>query len=112
MKKYSKLQKRAKPILVMLIGMIPVVLLSGCSTASPSNPINADSPGIFNHYFIYPFSTLIQFFADAFHGDCGLSIVLTLGHTIGLDGMSLLSYRNAKTHLWPTNLGVGFYFLL
>lgn len=76
MKKYSKFQKRAKPALVILIGMIPVILLSGCSTASPSNPINADSPGIFNHYFIYPFSTLIQFFANAFHGDYGLSIVL------------------------------------
>src|SRR5207249_4719793 len=50
--------------------------LSGCSTASPSNPIDTDSPGILNHYFIYPFSILIKFFANAFHGDYGLSIVL------------------------------------
>lgn len=66
----------AKHILVLLIGMIPVVLLSGCSAASPSSPINAESHGIFNHYFIYPFSILIKFFANAFHGDYGLSIVL------------------------------------
>ncbi|RKP54519.1 membrane protein insertase YidC [Cohnella endophytica] len=68
--------KWAKPMLIMMICVIPVILLSGCSTASPSNPINADSQGIFNHYFIYPFSILIKFFANAFHGDYGLSIVL------------------------------------
>lgn len=62
--------------ILMLIGIIPVVLLSGCSAASPSNPINSESHGIFNHYFIYPFSILIKFFANAFHGDYGLSIVL------------------------------------
>lgn len=69
-------QKWAKPILVVLFVAIPMILLSGCSTASPSNPINADSQGLFNHYFIYPFSMLIKFFANAFHGDYGLSIVL------------------------------------
>ncbi|WP_254450371.1 membrane protein insertase YidC [Cohnella herbarum] len=76
MKKILKLQKMAKHILVLLIGMIPVFLLSGCSAGSPSNPINSESHGIFNHYFIYPFSILIKFFANAFHGDYGLSIVL------------------------------------
>ncbi|WP_233566875.1 membrane protein insertase YidC [Cohnella endophytica] len=76
MKKISMYPKWAKPMLIMMICVIPVILLSGCSTASPSNPINADSQGIFNHYFIYPFSILIKFFANAFHGDYGLSIVL------------------------------------
>jgi YidC/Oxa1 family membrane protein insertase len=75
-KKNLLLQKWAKPILVMLIGVIPIIVLSGCSTASPSNPINADSPGIFDHYFIYPFSILIKFLANAFHGNYGISIVL------------------------------------
>ncbi|WP_027086609.1 membrane protein insertase YidC [Cohnella panacarvi] len=74
MKKVSR--KWVKPIIVLLIGVIPVILLSGCSTASPSNPIHSDSPGFFNHYFIYPFSYLIEFFANTFHGDYGLSIVL------------------------------------
>jgi YidC/Oxa1 family membrane protein insertase len=76
MKKILLLQKWAKPILVMLIGVIPIIVLSGCSTASQSNSINADSAGIFNHFFIYPFSILIKFFANAFHGNYGLSIVL------------------------------------
>ncbi|WP_438495374.1 membrane protein insertase YidC [Paenibacillus sp. IHBB 3054] len=76
MKKILLLQKWAKPILIMLIGVIPVIVLSGCTTASQSNSINADSSGIFNHFFIYPFSFLIKFFANAFQGNYGLSIVL------------------------------------
>lgn len=69
-------QKWVKSILAVLFGAIPMVLLSGCSAASPSNPIHSDSAGLFNHYFIYPFSYLIKFFANTFHGDYGLSIVL------------------------------------
>lgn len=76
MKKILLLQKWAKPILVMLIGVIPVIVLSGCSTASQIDSINADSTGVFNHFFIYPFSIMIQFFANTFHGNYGLSIVL------------------------------------
>lgn len=76
MKKIVLLQKWAKPILFMLIGVLPVIVLSGCSAASPSDPINADSAGIFNHLLIYPFSVMIKFFADAFHGNYGLAIVL------------------------------------
>ncbi|WP_255570308.1 membrane protein insertase YidC [Cohnella sp. CFH 77786] len=53
-----------------------VLMLCGCAPASQSNPIDASSPGFFDHYFVYPFSYLIQFFANAFHGDYGLSIVL------------------------------------
>ncbi|WP_042197193.1 membrane protein insertase YidC [Paenibacillus camerounensis] len=70
------LQKWAKPILVILIVLIPVIMLSGCSAASPTDPISADSTGIFNHFLIYPFSLMIKFIADAFHGNYGLAIVL------------------------------------
>ena len=76
MKKSKLFQKWTKFILVMLVGVIPILVIGGCSTASPSNPINTDSPGIFNHYLIYPFSLLIKFIANAFHGNYGLSIVL------------------------------------
>lgn len=68
--------KIRRKVLVIALGIIPIVLLSGCTAANPSNPIEADSPGFFNHYLIYPFSFLIQFVANAFHGDYGLSIVL------------------------------------
>ena len=95
MKKILLLQKWAKPILVMLIGVIPVIVLSGCSTASQANSINAGSPGIFNHFFIYPFSILIKFFADAFHGNYGLAIVL-MTFLIRLAVMPLMMYQTKK----------------
>ncbi len=56
--------------------MMMILILGGCSAADPHNPINAESPGIFNHYLIYPFSLLITFFANSFDGSYGLSIVL------------------------------------
>jgi membrane protein insertase, YidC/Oxa1 family, C-terminal domain len=73
---HSKPRKRAKLALVLIVGMILVLSLSGCSAADPSHPIEASTPGFFNHYFIYPFSVLIQWCANAFHGDYGLSIIL------------------------------------
>lgn len=76
MKKILLLQKWVKPILVMLMGVIPILVLSGCSAASQLDSINADSSGVFNQFFIYPLSFLIQFFANAFHENYGLSIVL------------------------------------
>lgn len=95
MKKLLLLQKWAKPILIMLIGVIPIIVLSGCSTASQSISINADSPGIFNHYFIYPFSILIKFFANALHGDYGLSIVM-MTFIIRLAIMPLMMIQTKK----------------
>jgi YidC/Oxa1 family membrane protein insertase len=97
MKKILLLQKWAKPILVMLIGLIPIIVLGGCSTASLSNSINADSSGIFNRFFIYPFSILIKFFANAFHGNYGLSIVL-MTFIIRLAIMPLMMKQTKKTN--------------
>ncbi len=76
MKKNFLLHKWARPMFVMLIGVISVMVLSGCSAASSTAPIDAGSPGIFNHYLIYPFSLLITFFANMFQGSYGLSIIL------------------------------------
>ncbi|WNS43722.1 membrane protein insertase YidC [Paenibacillus sp. MMS20-IR301] len=76
MKKNLMLPKWARLVFIILLGVIPAIVLSGCSSASPLNPIESGSSGIFNHYFIYPFSLLIKFFADVFHGNYGLSIVL------------------------------------
>lgn len=69
-------RKWAKFVLFALIWTVPVLMLDGCSVASQSSPIDESSPGFFNHYFIYPFSYLLQFFGDSFHGDYGLSIIL------------------------------------
>ena len=55
------------------IGLILLLFLTGCQLNSP---IDANSTGFFNHYFIYPFSLLIKFSASLFGGNYGLSIIL------------------------------------
>lgn len=59
-------------IFLLLIGVL--VLLSGCMDIK--EPINAESTGIWNHYFVYPMSWLITYFADVFKDNYGLSIVV------------------------------------
>ncbi|WP_309122145.1 membrane protein insertase YidC [Paenibacillus sp.] len=56
----------------LLIGI--ALALSGCGATTA--PIDANSAGWFDHYFVYSFSRLISYFARLFHGDYGLSIIL------------------------------------
>lgn len=58
----------------LLIGII--ALLSGCMQVD--QPINEDSTGVWNKYFVYPLSWLITYFAGLFKGNYGygLSIVI------------------------------------
>src|SRR5699024_6744873 len=61
--------------LYLLISVILLtVFLSGCTQVN--EPINADSTGIWNEYFVYPLSTVITFFAKQFIGSYGLAIVV------------------------------------
>src|SRR5699024_3783905 len=55
----------------LLIGF--AVLLSGCTDLKA--PINAESTGIWNEYFVYPMSRFILFFADLL-GSYGLAIIV------------------------------------
>jgi len=57
-----------------LIGLILVIFLTGCGALD--EPINADTEGFFNHYFVYNFSLLIKGLADVFNGSYGLSIII------------------------------------
>jgi len=68
--------KTIRPLLMILLGAMLLLLLAGCSPSAQHAPINADTPGFFNHYFIYPFSWLITFFANFFDGSYGLSIII------------------------------------
>ncbi|MGM8365468.1 YidC family membrane integrase SpoIIIJ [Virgibacillus sp. W0181] len=58
--------------ILTLIGLL--VLLSGCMDIN--EPINSESTGIWNTYFVYPMSQVILYFADLFNDDFGLSIVV------------------------------------
>ncbi|MEI4830073.1 membrane protein insertase YidC [Bacillus sp. FJAT-53711] len=46
------------------LSLLLVVVLSGCSNASANaGPIDANSPGFWNHYIVYPISVMLQFVA-------------------------------------------------
>ncbi|WP_164217170.1 membrane protein insertase YidC [Virgibacillus sp. YIM 98842] len=57
-----------------LIGLMLVIFLAGCG--SLDEPINADTEGFFNHYFVYNFSLLIKGLAGILNGSYGLSIIM------------------------------------
>ena len=62
--------KRFFPVSLLLA---MVVLLSGCRDIG--SPINAESTGIWNHYFVYPMSQFITYFAELFNS-YGLAIII------------------------------------
>lgn len=59
-------------LLLSMIGL--VVLLSGCMNIE--EPISSETPGIWDHYFVFPMSWLITYFAELFNGSYGLGIVI------------------------------------
>lgn len=62
--------KRIFPISSLLV---LVVLLAGCRDIN--SPIDAESTGIWNQYFVYPMSQFIQFFAELL-SSYGLAIIV------------------------------------
>lgn len=67
-----RLRNKKMFIFLLLIGV--VLLLSGCMDIN--EPINAESSGIWNKYFVYPMSWIIIYFAELFKSNYGLSIVV------------------------------------
>ncbi len=63
-----------KKFLIPILLLIAMVLLSGCMDIK--EPINAESTGVWNEYFVYPMSKVIIFFADNLNDSFGLSIII------------------------------------
>ncbi|PYZ91646.1 OxaA precursor [Salipaludibacillus keqinensis] len=74
MEKKSVFTKRSKYSLLILIGTLLLLVMSGCQASM--EPIDADTAGIFNHYVIFPFSFAIKFMAGIFNGNYGLSLIM------------------------------------
>lgn len=74
-----------------------LVILSGCSSMSAeSNPINPES-GIWDRYFVYPLSWLLNWFADLMWGQYGLSIlVVTIIIRFLVLPLTLKQYRSSR----------------
>ncbi|MDY8023479.1 membrane protein insertase YidC [Paenibacillus polymyxa] len=60
-------------ILGLIVVLAVVMLLSGCGANAAE--INAQTPGFFNHYVVFPLSWLIQQLAQWFGGSFGLAIM-------------------------------------
>lgn len=61
--------------MLVICTLIAVVLLTGCNTTN-FEPIYEDTPGIWNHYFVYPLSWLLIVSAELLSGSFGLSIII------------------------------------
>lgn len=64
--------KRRLFFYLVVIGFI--VILSGCG--APTQPIDAQTEGWFNHYFVYTFSSMITYFAQHLDGNYGLAMII------------------------------------
>ncbi|MBP3951463.1 membrane protein insertase YidC [Bacillus suaedae] len=62
-----------KKYIFVLIALL-VCLLSACGVEQ--TPINSESAGVWNHFFVYPLSWLLIFVAEHLSGSYGLSIVI------------------------------------
>jgi len=63
-----------KKILIPILLVSAMILLSGCMDIR--EPINAESTGIWNEWFVYPMSKVIIFFAENLNNSFGLSIII------------------------------------
>ncbi|RKL68160.1 OxaA precursor [Salipaludibacillus neizhouensis] len=90
---FSTKQSHFPSILPLLVVGILLLTLSGCGVNT--EPINSDTPGIFNKIVVYPFSFLLHFFATIFQGSYGLSIILmTVLLRTALMPLMLKQYKN------------------
>lgn len=72
-----------------------LLLVSGCGTNGTNAAIDANTPGFFNHYIVYPFTYLIQRFAIFFAGNYGVALILlTLLVRLVLLPLMMRQYRN------------------
>src|SRR5690625_486991 len=71
---YSKEEFPLRKKLFGISLLIGTLLLSGCTQIR--EPINADSTGFWNEWFVYPFSRVFIYFAELFNGSFGLSIIV------------------------------------
>lgn len=70
------LRKDVKKITVLFLLLTTVVLIgSGCS-ASADNPIDPNN-GVWDKYFVNTMSNILNYFADFFNGNYGISIIIT-----------------------------------
>ncbi|MCL6459773.1 MAG: membrane protein insertase YidC [Gorillibacterium sp.] len=58
----------------VLLAICILIILSGCG-ASGTTIIDSSTPGLFNHFIVFPFSWLMDSLASLFQGSYGLAII-------------------------------------
>lgn len=80
------------PLIAMLL-LFPIVL-SGCGM--PQGDIDENTPGLFNHYVVYPLSLTLQWMASIAHDNYGLAVIaLTIVIRLLLSPLMLKQYRSS-----------------
>ncbi|RXI98359.1 membrane protein insertase YidC [Anaerobacillus alkaliphilus] len=64
---------KVKNFILLLVSILSFLALTGCGMEKV--PITAETPGVFNHFLVYPFSWLLLKAAILFGNSYGLSII-------------------------------------
>lgn len=65
-----------KLILILLILVVAMFFLSGCTADALRQPVDPAN-GLWDKYFVYPITLVLAFFAKLFGGNYGISIIIT-----------------------------------
>nr|WP_220482037.1 membrane protein insertase YidC [Paenibacillus sp. 1011MAR3C5] len=85
-----------KKIIVALAVLALLVILPGCGSATGT--INEDTPGVFNHYVIYPLSELISGMAGALGDNYGLAVIaITLIIRLALFPLMVRQHKSQRS---------------
>ncbi len=79
-------------IILLLVGV--VALLSGCTDIN--TPINAESTGVWNKYFVYPMSVFIIYFAKIFNSYGWAIVVVTIIIRVILLPLNIKQLKSSK----------------
>ncbi|WP_228551748.1 membrane protein insertase YidC [Paenibacillus sp. B01] len=76
------------------LAAIALLLLAGCGA---HGSIDADTPGLFNHYVVFPLSWLLRVLAGGLHDNYGIALILvTLLVRLALMPLMLRQYRGQQ----------------
>lgn len=89
-------EKLFRRIRLLTILLVFIVILTGCSMDPEVNPIDPQN-GIWDKYFVFPLSYTLDWFADLFWNEYGISIlIVTIIIRILILPLAIKQYRSSK----------------
>ncbi|MFC5649185.1 membrane protein insertase YidC [Paenibacillus solisilvae] len=91
---WSKNGFSASRLIMLAVCFILMMILSGCGI---NGTVDSHTPGLFNHYIVFPFSWLIGHFAGWFDGSYGLALIaITVLVRSALLPFMMLQYKSQQ----------------